>query len=175
MSSPSTDQRGVPRPSGSGYDVGAFELCDDAVAPPDPGDLSSPTHTTSQWSAAGLVETQWSGATDSGCAGVAGYSVLFDTSPTTVPDTVVDVPHSTGLNSTSGSLADGADHWFHVRTCDVLGNCSAGVHLGPFWIDTSAPTDPGALSSPTHTTSQWSAAALVEIEWSVGVVQADIH
>ena len=51
----------------------------------------------------------------------------------------------------SGALADGADHWFHLRTCDGAGNCSSGVHLGPFLVDTTPPSGPFGLTSTSHT------------------------
>jgi len=61
----------------------------------------------------------------------------------TPPDTD---PHST----TSGSLADGDDWFFHLSTCDLAENCSATLHVGPFLIDTTTPSAPGAVSSPSH-------------------------
>ena len=94
----------------------------------------------------------WSGATDEvDGSGLAGYSIEWNTTPVSTPDTVVEWftladPHST----TSPPLADGNDHYFHLSTCDNAGNCTATVHAGPFWIDTTAPSAPGAVTSSSH-------------------------
>ena len=62
----------------------------------------------------------------------------------------------TGLTRT---LADGV--WFlHVRTVDGVGNGSPAVHLGPFYIDTAAPTSQvsalAALQTSASFTVSWS-------------------
>lgn len=90
-------------------------------------------------SALNIITASWSGAADAD-SGLAGYSVLFDDQPTTQPDDVVDVPHTTDPHSVmSAALADGM-WYFHLSACDVAGNCSVATHLGPFVIDTTMPS-----------------------------------
>ena len=132
----------------------------------DPSDpvLSSPTHTVSTWSNDRFIEIEWSGASDGGS--LAGYSYLFDTSPTTVPDTTVDLPHSVDPHSvTSSELADGDSYWFHLSTCDLVGNCTSTVHLGPFWIDATEPSAPTDLMSTSHEIDVVNPDQTIDITW----------
>ena len=65
---------------------------------------------------------------------------------------------------TSNSLADDDDWYFHVRAVDDAGNWAAGAaHLGPFKIDTAAPTNPTSRWSTSHTVGQWSSDDTVEV------------
>jgi CSLREA domain-containing protein len=142
------------------------KLSGDLEPPSDPTALWSTTHIPGAWSAAVNVEVRWNGAADSGGSGLAGYSVLFDTSPTTVPDIPVDVPHTTDPHwTTSGVLADGGGHWFHVRACDGADHCSDGVHLGPFMVDILAPGAPSGLSSTSHSSGVPSCDRSVDMAW----------
>ena len=127
----------------------------DLIPPTNPTSLSSPSHTVGQWSASNRVQMVWSGAADEG-SGVAGYSVLWDDRPDTLPDTHIDL---TAESTTSPPLADGKDHYFHLRTGDRFGNWTTdALHAGPFWIDTVAPTSvadsPVAASGPFPVTWQ---------------------
>jgi hypothetical protein len=88
------------------------------------------------WSNQPVVQTFWQDATDD-CN--VEYRVVWDHLPSTVPDSLAqnipDTMHD------SEPLPDGDDHWVHVLAKDVPGNLAVNPqHLGPFWIDTSAPT-----------------------------------
>jgi hypothetical protein len=110
----------------------------DTLPPTNPTSLSSPSHTPGAWSTSRQVQVVWSGAADDR-SGVAGYSVVWDSAPNTLPDAVLDLPAEV-TNSTSPPLADGKSHYFHLRTADKAGNWAANaVHLGPFWIDATPP------------------------------------
>ncbi|MBN1138755.1 MAG: FG-GAP repeat protein [Anaerolineae bacterium] len=110
----------------------------DILPPTNPTSLSSPSHTPGAWSTSRQVQAVWSGAADDK-SGVAGYSVVWDTAPGTLPDTVVDLPVEV-TSATSPALADGKNHYFHLRTADKAGNWTASaLHLGPFWIDATPP------------------------------------
>ncbi len=118
------------------------------TAPPTNPTVTSPSHTVSTWSNDNTVDVRWSGATDN--VAVAGYSILWDTNPATVPDTTIDVVHSTDPHSaTSPALASGNSHYFHLRTGDTAGNWTSTVHLGPFFIDTTEP-DTSITSGPAE-------------------------
>lgn len=135
----------------------------DTTPPNNPTSLSSPSHVVSGWSNDNTVQVQWSGASDAS-SGVSGYSFVWDTSATTLPDTVVDT-YST--STTSPALADGYSHYFHLRTRDLAGNWATGaVHLGPFYIDTTPPVNPTSISSSTHTPNTWSNENVVTCQWS---------
>lgn len=124
----------------------------DAIAPSVPTVLVSTSHTPLVFSNDPTVDIQWSGAEDNpGGSGLDGYSFLFDASPLTAPDFIVDLPHTSDPHSiTSPPLPDGTSFYFHFRVCDRVGNCSAPQHLGPFYIDTTPPVNPAVLISTTH-------------------------
>jgi subtilisin family serine protease len=143
--------------------LGPFRI--DATAPSNPT-LSSPSHTVDGWSNDPTVDITWSGASDA-ASGIDGYSIAWSEQSSTVPDTVKD---TSGPPTTSETLPDG-QWWFHLRTADVAGNWSPAVHLGPFKIDTVAPTNP-TLSSPSHTVGEPSQDSTVEVEWT-SLTQAD--
>jgi hypothetical protein len=86
---------------------------------------------------------RWSGGEDLG-SGVDGYSIEFDSNPTTTPGTTVDVAHSTDPHvETYDSLGEGT-YYFHLRTHDNAGRWSDAVHLGPLVVDFAAPSLPVA-------------------------------
>jgi hypothetical protein len=133
-------------------------LMPDLTPPTNPTNLSSPSHANDVWSNDNTVDVTWLNATDDG-SGVAGYSVLWDKVPSTVPDTVKDIDNIIGINwLTSSPLTDGI-WYFHVRTVDQAGNWTAGaVHLGPIKIDTTAPQSTAV--APEFATSPF------EVRWT---------
>ena len=129
----------------------------DASAPTNPT-LSSSSHTPGKWSNLNVIDISWTGASDGGGSGVHGYSYVWSSSPITLPDTSVE---TTANSITSPPLPDSEGWYFHLRTVDNLGNWAPdAVHLGPFRIETTAPTSsvsalPGsqtALSFPVSWT-----------------------
>jgi hypothetical protein len=110
-----------------------FTFYNDNASPSNPTSVTS-DHAASAWSADGGIRMSWSGASDSS-SGVRGYSILFDHSASTTPDTTMD----TAALSYSTDLSDGI-WYFHIRTVDNAGNWApAAVHSGPYWIDDTAP------------------------------------
>lgn len=105
----------------------------DKTLPSDP--VLSSSHEAFSWSNDNTIDISWNEPHDN-LSGIAGYSYLWDTFATTLPDTV-----SEGINTSvsSPALADGASHYFHLRTVDNAGNWTSTVRLGPFFIDTVAP------------------------------------
>jgi hypothetical protein len=60
---------------------------------------------------------------------------VWDTSPTTLPDTTKDIEEDV-TTSSSSSLSDGISYYFHIRSVDKAGNWQRDAsHLGPFYID----------------------------------------
>lgn len=130
---------------GAGNQENALAVFRRDLLPPDnPTSLISTSHTTSVWSNDPTIDVQWAGATDDvGGAGLDGYSFLFDLASATDPDETVDELHGTDPHTTTSvALADGNSHWFHLRTCDDANNCATTAHLGPFFIDQTAPENP---------------------------------
>jgi 6-phosphogluconolactonase (cycloisomerase 2 family) len=138
---------------GSGQDDDAVAVyMRDALAPSGPPTLSSTSHTPGVFSNDQTIDVAWSGAADNpGGSGLAGYSIVFDSSALTIPDSVVDVlqaadPHG----ATSPALPDGTSFAFHIRTCDRAGNCSLTQHLGAYFVDATPPVNPTAILSTSH-------------------------
>jgi len=128
----------------------------DHTAPTDPANLTSPSHTPNVFSNDNTITVNWASGADAG-SGVSGYSVLWDTTPTTLPDEAKDLDTAT-QTTTSPPLNDGANWYFHIRTIDNAGNGSGVTHLGPFKIDTALPTS--TARSPEFSVST------VTVSWS---------
>jgi len=107
----------------------------DNTVPEAPPDLQA-TLSPETWSDNNTITASWTAGSD--CAsGVAGYSYVWNTSPSTAPDNTVE----TSQTSVSDHLLpDGNSHYFHVCTVDNSGNRSTALHIGPFFIDTVPPT-----------------------------------
>jgi len=147
--------------------IAAWHCVPDTITPSDPTILSSSTHTPGVWSSANVIGVEWSGAVDSGGSGLDGYSVLFDTDPSTVPDDTLEVLHSADPHiDSSGTLADGRPIIFHLRTCDRADNCSDGVHLGPFQVDATSPDAVSDLFSQSHPIGVPTAVVTVDVTWT---------
>lgn len=143
---------GVSDPNGAATDLYVADgSSPDTTPPTDPG-ISATSPVASIWSNDSTIEVSWSGAADEvGGSGLAGYSVEWNHLAVSTPDALVEVPHTGDPHATtSPPLADAGDWYFHLRTCDNSGNCTATIHAGPFWIDTVAPSQPGALDSASH-------------------------
>jgi hypothetical protein len=74
------------------------------------------------------------------------------------------------VTTTTVPLAtDGTPQYFALRSIDRAGNSSATTaEIGPFRVDTTAPTAPTGLSSPTHPGNGWSPqdVAFVNFSWA---------
>lgn len=144
------------------FDNLLFQVAD-TLPPTDPATAST-SHTAGQWTTNPVIDMEWSGATDSG-VGVEGYSFHFDTDPGTLPDDTIDQAHTGGVHSTSSdSLSDG-QWYFHLRSCDRIGNCTSTVHEGWFGIDTTIPNDPTAITSTSHTVGLDSDDSIIDMTW----------
>lgn len=149
-----------------------FEL----IPPTNPTSLTSLSHSLGEWSALNQVQVAWSGARDLE-SGLAGYSVVWDTSPSTLPDTTVDLA-ADATNTTSPPLSDGKGRYFHLRTGDQARNWTEeAVHLGPFWIDGTPPrsmaSSPEAVTGPFQVTWGGSDAASGIDQYTIEVRDGD--
>jgi len=148
--------------------VGPYLYDLDCTPPQNPTVLVSTTHTVQKWSTSRFVNVQWYGATDEHInyyLGLKGYSYAWDYCATTVPDTTTEATN-TATSCTSPAMSDSSSVYFHIRAVDERGNGAVeNIHLGPFWIDATAPTNP-VVESPTHTATAWSNQTLVTVNWS---------
>jgi serine protease len=136
----------------------------ETVPPTDPTSVNSTSHITGVWSSDNTVAVNWTDATDN-LSGLDGYSILWDTSANTTPSANKTIDEGIG-NVTSSELADGNSHYFHISSVDNAGNWQSTVHLGPFYIDTTPPTDPTSVNSTSHTTGVWSSDNTVAVNWT---------
>jgi len=118
--------------------LGPFYI--DTTNPAPPANPVSSSHDTGCISDK-TIDVSWT-PPDGGPSGIGGYSVLWDTSPGTLPGQGINNPT---INATSPTLPDGNNHWVHIRPVDGAGNWSdTAAHLGPFCIETSV-QPPGGL------------------------------
>jgi hypothetical protein len=130
------------------YDHGDWYICD--ITPPSNPTTWSSSHKLREWSSDNTIEVSWSGATDD-LSGVYGYSCVWDTSPSTTPDEIVD---QTTTFCVSPPLSTGSSWYFHLRTVDKDGNWNpSALHIGPFYIDITPPNTPSL--SEGHCGSTW--------------------
>jgi hypothetical protein len=132
---------------------GPFRI--DTAAPTNPT-LSSPTHTLGAWSSEKTAVIEWDSGPD-----VDGYSYEWSQSAATAPDSVKDAEEST--TSLASPRPDGS-WWFHLRTLTDTGAWSHPAHVGPFLIDTTAPSSPVAASL-SHTPGSSSTDRTVDVAW----------
>ena len=101
-------------------------------------------------------------------SGIAGYSLVWDQSPATVPDIIIE---TTALGASSLPLADGNTHWVHVRAVDRAGNGAPDaetLHYGPFWIDGTPPAHSTAITlSPPP--GAWVDTDSIRATWALSV------
>jgi chitinase len=117
----------------------------DSTAPTTPTSLSSPSKTTTS------ISLSWGASTDTGGSGLAGYNVYRNGAAT--PTAQV-----TGTSFTDNGLTANTAYTYTVRARDGAGNLSPNsnqisVTTNSSSTDTTAPTTPGTLSSPSKTSS----------------------
>ncbi|HKF15231.1 MAG TPA: hypothetical protein VKB13_08405, partial [Gaiellaceae bacterium] len=91
----------------------------------------SPSHAIGAWSRDADVVVLWTGG-----EAVDGYSYEWSEAPASLPDTTKDAEETT---TTLTSTRPDGSWWFHLRSLDNAGSWSDASHIGPFWIDTTAP------------------------------------
>ncbi|MDD5456373.1 MAG: hypothetical protein PHV30_04990 [Candidatus Margulisbacteria bacterium] len=125
--------------------VGPFKL--DVTTPGTVNNLISTLAQPTQWTSRNRVTINWTNCTD--LSGVVSYCVLWDTTSQTLP---ANINLGTVL-TTAGILADGKNHYFHIRAVDAAGNMSVtAAQIGPFYIDTVSPNQPADQGIHTWTT-----------------------
>lgn len=132
----------------------------DQDLPSAPAAITSTTHSVATWSQDSYVQVNWAGAADA-TSGIAGYAVAWDQSPETLP---APITTTTQPQAMSPALPDGNAHYVHVRAADLAGNWSASAaHLGPFFIDRTAPAAPIDLTADPIT---WTNVNQFNLSWT---------
>lgn len=132
----------------------------DSKTPSNPNSWSG-SHSRTVWSSDNTIEVTWSGASDD-LSGVYGYSFVWDSSSSTIPDTTID---TTGTTSVSQPLSTGNSWYLHIRTRDIAGNWNpSAFHVGPFYVDTSSPNAPSV--SESHCDTGWTTHNSPYFTWS---------
>lgn len=117
----------------------------DQIPPTNPTSIEA-TPDAGAWTNENTIEITWSGAADEG-SGVARYYYVWDSNSDTLPTTSDPFVAEPTQTLTGDPLADGDAWYFHLRTADQIGNLAEdALHLGPFKIDTQAPSS--QASSP---------------------------
>jgi hypothetical protein len=114
-----------------------------------------------EWASAPTVRVVWRPPPVR--TGVSGYAAAWSSDPDTVPAALANLAGEV-TDATSGSLLDGA-HYLHIRARDDDGNWTPTAHFGPFYVDTTPPTRPTSLRSPTHRPGVWEERPQVEVLW----------
>lgn len=145
----------------------------DAIAPALPAPIQSSSHTPGVWSNDPTVDVFWPAAVDNpGGSGVAGYSIVWDDQPLTNVDGTLELGAAV-TSTTSPPLPDDIDpYFFHLRVCDVVGNCSPTGHLGTFKIDTTPPSNPATITSTSHLVGVPTANTAITMVWSIPAADA---
>jgi len=118
----------------------------DTTAPTTPGTLSSTAKTTT------TIALSWGASTDTGGSGLAGYNVYRNGSATPTAQT-------TGTTFTDTGLTANTTYTYTVKARDGAGNLSPNSNQISVTTntagstDTTPPTTPGTLSSPSKTTT----------------------
>ncbi|MCS6773124.1 MAG: FG-GAP-like repeat-containing protein [Anaerolineae bacterium] len=143
--------------------VGPFRV--DATPPTNPT-LSSSSPAVNTWSNANAIQVNLNPGTDAG-SGIQGYSVVWDSSPNTLPDTTLDIGPVTSLSLDTTSQTVN-QIYLHLRSVDHAGNWSpTATHIGPFLIDRVAPSNP-TLSSSSPAVNVWSNTGLIQVNLNLG-------
>lgn len=139
----------------------------DTTTPKNPTTLTSPSHVIRRWNNVSVVDVRWSVPSGGGdMSGYNGFSTAWGSSASTVPDTTVELGPDI-LNASSNPMPDGDNIYFHIRARDNAGNWNpAAVHLGPFWIDSSPPSNPKTVSCLNHDQERWSNNSTIDMAWS---------
>jgi len=135
----------------------------DTTPPENPPSVGS-NLSTGTWYGDSDITLNWQPATDA-TSGIAGYSFLWDTTASTMPDSTVEDQDNHIEDSIPG---DGENWFFHLRAVDNAGNAAPGaVETGPYWLDTVAPTNPVTITC-TPAPGVWTASSTVGCSWSAG-------
>lgn len=100
------------------------------TTPPSAPIITASSHGENATSTSATTTISWSPATDD--VAVAGYSFLWDNSPNTDPDDLVELDETITIWTEE---LDQNSWYFHIKAIDTAGNVSATTHYGPVSIE----------------------------------------
>lgn len=158
--------RTVDRSGNWSTEVAAGPYRIDTVDPANPTNLRSTSHTVGAWSTDPSIDFAWNAATDDR-SGIGGYADAFETR--NPPGVGVTPTLSARAVSKTENATSSANGWYYaLRSIDNAGNAPRTlVQVGPYFIDSVAPSAPSNLTSTTHAVSVWSSATLARVSWAV--------
>ncbi|HQI55708.1 MAG TPA: Ig-like domain-containing protein [Syntrophorhabdaceae bacterium] len=108
--------------------------------------LASTSHQINTWSNNNKITVTWTKPGDDTTFGsVVGYSTVWDTKSNTMPEATITL-ESNATTTTSNALSDSQSIYFHIRVIYSDGSPIVADHLGPFYIDATAPSAPGSFT-----------------------------
>ena len=151
----------------AGYLDGAVGVFSRDLDAPSGLEVHSTSHTGNVYSTQNVIDMSWSGATDGPLgSGIEGYSFLFDHQADTVVDETIEMSHGNDPHLYSSDPLEDGMWYFHIRACDIAGNCSGTIDAGPYLIDQTPPEGPADVHSTTHTPGVPNDANIVTMVWS---------
>lgn len=127
--------------------------------------LTSTSHSVNAWSNDPTIDFVWNAATDN-LSGIDGYGVSWGTSIAAAAPANAKDTEENQLSFSTFALSNNATWYFAVRSVDNSGNWDADyASAGPYRIDTTVPTQPGVISSPTHAVNVLSCLTTVTVNW----------
>ncbi|MBM4248904.1 MAG: hypothetical protein FJ149_05635 [Euryarchaeota archaeon] len=116
-----------------------YQFYNDVFPPANPSVRSDTHPVPGTWYNQGRVRMLWD-LPPFDISGIKGYSIMWDTSPTTVPREHINVTGNVS-EFLGPRLRDGSGWYFHIRACDNSGNWNdSATTFGPVCIDTKAPS-----------------------------------
>jgi hypothetical protein len=133
----------------------------DGTQPGTVTNLHSTTHTANVWSNDTSITWAWTAATDN-LSGIDGYGV-YTTAAANLPGATKDVEQVTSYSETLGA----GTWWFSIRSVDNCGNWDDDyASYGPIKIETTPPSAPTNVASPTHPAGVQQCGTVVQVNWT---------
>jgi hypothetical protein len=147
-----------------GYLYDSVPFIVDGTPPPIPTGFGSYTHSTFTWSQNPLVYFSWNVPVDN-LSGIQGYA--FNYAYGYVPDPGFTITDGNVGTHAHTAVSSGSGLYVSMRPVDNCGNWNNSyTWSGPYYVDYTAPTQPGAISSNTHTVNYQSCSTTVNVIWS---------
>ncbi|MEM7020048.1 MAG: trypsin-like serine protease, partial [Pseudomonadota bacterium] len=114
--------------------------------------LASNSHTANMASNNTSISFNWDMPTDSA---IAGFSYVLDNQAETIPPMMaMGDQNMTGSTVDTSTLGGDGMYYFHISAANSSGSISDPVHLGPFAIDTQAPSSSASPAGGNYNDTQ---------------------
>jgi subtilisin family serine protease len=136
----------------------------DGTAPSAPGAISSVSHPVNTWVSSSNATFTWIASTDA-LSGIDGYGEAYGSAAISAAS-IANLKDMEGVTTFTRTIPDGTWYW-GLKAVDNSGNWgTAAANYGPIKIDTAPPTQPGVISSSTHSAGVQSCSTSVTLNWS---------